>query len=210
MGAGLLATTSTTTTDVVYVAVIVACGVLGYFFAVLTCRSIGTTPWHLPAITWALLSALLFPWGLMLEMVARLTTRHAGPSANPPLGRPVGFGQARQNVGAFHPTHADTANPAGGPTPWPARVDMRPGPDGWQPAAPGTLDTADAPPLFGWYPDPDGVHQERYWDGRVWSDLVRDGGETSNAPLQPWQGLWTLPAPPDGLDAPVAPSSAGA
>ena len=103
MGAGLLATTSTTTTDVVYVAVIVACGVLGYFFAVLTRRSIGTTPWHLPAITWALLSALLFPWGLMLKMVARLTTRHAGPSANPPLGRPVGFGQARQNVGSVPP-----------------------------------------------------------------------------------------------------------
>jgi Protein of unknown function (DUF2510) len=28
----------------------------------------------------------------------------------------------------------------------------------------------------GWYPDPYGRHQFRYWDGRVWTDAVSDGG----------------------------------
>jgi putative membrane protein len=31
------------------------------------------------------------------------------------------------------------------------------------------------PPPAGWFPDPAGRHEIRYWDGRVWTDHVRDG-----------------------------------
>ena len=31
----------------------------------------------------------------------------------------------------------------------------------------------------GWYPDPSGRHQYRYWDGKGWSSQVSDGGRTA-------------------------------
>ena len=34
-------------------------------------------------------------------------------------------------------------------------------------------------PATGWYPDPRGVHELRYWDGAAWTDHVADGGATS-------------------------------
>lgn len=30
-------------------------------------------------------------------------------------------------------------------------------------------------PVAGWYPDPSGRHELRYWDGKGWTDHVRDG-----------------------------------
>lgn len=32
----------------------------------------------------------------------------------------------------------------------------------------------------GWYPDPSGHHDHRYWDGFSWSDTVADAGEVSS------------------------------
>lgn len=30
-------------------------------------------------------------------------------------------------------------------------------------------------PIAGWYPDPSGRHELRYWDGKGWTSHVRDG-----------------------------------
>lgn len=40
---------------------------------------------------------------------------------------------------------------------------------------------ADANPA-GWYADPNGAHQHRFWDGRMWTALVANNGVTSSAP----------------------------
>lgn len=56
------------------------------------------------------------------------------------------------------------------------------GPEGW---IPGSLygSSPQPPPLFGWYPDPTGRHEERYWDGRHWSDRVADNSVRGDDPL---------------------------
>ena len=35
----------------------------------------------------------------------------------------------------------------------------------------------------GWFDDPDGSHEHRYWDGTVWTDQVSNQGVTSTSPL---------------------------
>lgn len=42
-------------------------------------------------------------------------------------------------------------------------------------------DTSHVP--AGWYPDPLGGHQHRYWDGSTWSDSVADDGVVTSQPL---------------------------
>lgn len=37
----------------------------------------------------------------------------------------------------------------------------------------------------GWYPDPSGRHQHRYWDGSTWTAHVSTAGIASSSPLQP-------------------------
>ena len=34
-----------------------------------------------------------------------------------------------------------------------------------------------------WYPDPNGVHQHRYWDGSEWTSTVADEGRTAQDPI---------------------------
>lgn len=55
------------------------------------------------------------------------------------------------------------------------------GPADWQPAFPQAAVPA-PPPLFGWYPDPTGRHEQRYWDGRQWSNRVADDSVRSDDP----------------------------
>jgi hypothetical protein len=43
-------------------------------------------------------------------------------------------------------------------------------------------DPPQPPPLAGWYPDPGGRHELRYWDGKGWTALVRDGSEQGTDP----------------------------
>ena len=38
-------------------------------------------------------------------------------------------------------------------------------------------------PAAGWYPDPSGQFEQRYWDGSTWTDHVARGGEQLRAPL---------------------------
>lgn len=54
----------------------------------------------------------------------------------------------------------------------------------------------------GWYPDPTGRHQHRYWQGATWTELVSDAGCTSNDPpvvVPPLPGVPGAPVTsPDG------------
>jgi putative membrane protein len=61
-----------------------------------------------------------------------------------------------------------------------ARLGVRPAPA----AVPGA--TADGPPS-GWYPDPSGRHEHRYWHDGRWTELVSNGGRRSaeEVPTQP-------------------------
>jgi hypothetical protein len=40
----------------------------------------------------------------------------------------------------------------------------------------------DVPP--GWYPDPVGDHELRWWDGEAWTETVRTGDHQGTAPLR--------------------------
>jgi hypothetical protein len=53
----------------------------------------------------------------------------------------------------------------------------------------------------GWYSDPFGRHQHRYWDGAAWSASVSDGGITATDPA-------TVVPPPSSGPAPVAAAAA--
>jgi hypothetical protein len=45
------------------------------------------------------------------------------------------------------------------------------------------MDVVAYPP--GWYPDPSGVHELRYFDGQAWTDHVSDSGTASDDALPP-------------------------
>lgn len=62
-------------------------------------------------------------------------------------------------------------------------------------------------PAANWYPDPDGRHEFRYWDGATWTDNVSDGGQPSVDPLggPPAQPVGTVPP----VATPAAPRPAG-
>ncbi|MBI4936531.1 MAG: DUF2510 domain-containing protein [Actinobacteria bacterium] len=59
-------------------------------------------------------------------------------------------------------------------------------------------------PNPGWFPDPMGRHQFRYWDGGRWSDHVSDGGQTAIDPLSAPQS----PSPAADTSHPLPPPSA--
>ena len=40
-----------------------------------------------------------------------------------------------------------------------------------------------APNPSGWYPDPGGRHQYRFWNGKAWTDHVSDNGLIRSSPL---------------------------
>lgn len=56
-------------------------------------------------------------------------------------------------------------------------------------------------PPPGWYPDPGGQGEHRFWDGRAWSDSVATGGMVFHRPLPPLPHAGTL-APRPGGDEP--------
>src|SRR5262245_2926338 len=50
-------------------------------------------------------------------------------------------------------------------------------------------------PPAGWFPDPSGRHDHRYWDGHAWTDYVADHGVQSVAPVAQAAPVVTTPAP---------------
>ena len=145
---------------------------LGYRISVRHRAARGVTPWRLPSYAWALICLVFQFLGLALEILAELTTRSALPSGS------------QQAPGAV-PTYRFGAAPqtgAAAPGPGvPLEHDLVSIPSN-EPAPPPS-DAQGHPPLFGWYPDPLGHHELRYFDGRRWSDLVTDAGAVSEDPV---------------------------
>lgn len=54
---------------------------------------------------------------------------------------------------------------------------------GAQPASgPAAVQMPGAPPP-GWFPDPTGRNEQRYWDGRAWTDAVVSNGQPGTDPI---------------------------
>lgn len=121
----------------------------------------GVTPWHLPPGLWAFVFFCSWLVGLLLFTVACRTTRPLHPRGEHLSGEP----------------HAGQEPP---------RSDLEPGGSArrggrWGSPGPG----AGGPehlPYAGWYHDPGGRHELRYWDGRGWTDYVSDQGVRSEDP----------------------------
>jgi hypothetical protein len=60
----------------------------------------------------------------------------------------------------------------------------------------------DGMPVAGWYPDPNGVYQHRYWDGRGWTEHVSTNGVSGTAPVVPA----SVAAPVETAPAETAPA----
>ena len=78
--------------------------------------------------------------------------------------------------------------PAAGPGPWAypgAGGPAGPSPYGPQSMAPQPVAPAQPVenPPFGWYADPSGRHEKRYWDGTRWTEHVSDGEDRSTDPV---------------------------
>jgi len=177
------------------------CAIACYVVARRTQQVLGVPPWRIPPFVWALIGGFLSVFGLLIETAARFTTRAAVPPSPtdfrhlsaPPPQPPTGTGMwppPGAPWGSAPPPSPETAvtglaPPTDAPPgltpefPLPVQPGL-PGPDGWRPSP---LGQQGPPPLFGWYPDPTGRHEHRYWDGRMWSDKVSDGGERSEDPL---------------------------
>ena len=121
--------------------------------------------------------------------------RQGGPGWSPTPqqwpGQPSPWG-AQPWGGTPHP---GTPPPGGGPPAYPGQPPAGP-PGPWAypgPGAPGTetpygqpVPTAQTPvenPPFGWYEDPSGRHEKRYWDGTRWTEHVSDGEARSTDPV---------------------------
>jgi hypothetical protein len=64
-------------------------------------------------------------------------------------------------------------------------------------------------PPTGWYPDPGGVHEWRWWDGTRWADTVSDGGVATNDELDDFNAAAQLPpGPPSPAPVPQPPTRA--
>src|SRR6266545_8277776 len=49
----------------------------------------------------------------------------------------------------------------------------------------GSFGTAGYATPSGWFPDPTGRHEARFWDGAAWTDHIADGGVTGVDPPTP-------------------------
>jgi hypothetical protein len=299
--APILAAATTTLTSGEVWAIAAASGLVGYAFAVYSRRVTGSYPWRVPALIWGLLGVLVPVISLLLEAVARLTTRPVPPPAADPFGPSDYFSAsaAPGTPGASDPSSPGNAWPppdpqwqpppapapqwqpptaehqqpgapgpeidqAGVPNwqvgtpvgpaapPWPPPLGpeafppapgqgfpaappyagpgdpsstwqppeaqvyparTQPGlaaPEGWSQPLP-YVPAATPPPLFGWYPDPTGRHEERYWDGRLWSHRVSDNAVRSDDPLHLEATPGTTPdaATPPLIGPSVPPDQAG-
>ncbi|MHB1599294.1 MAG: DUF2510 domain-containing protein [Acidimicrobiales bacterium] len=131
----------------------------------------GVTPWRLPSAIWALICFFLQPFGIIVEILAQATTKSAYPSPSP--SPTVQAHAGTRPYGVF-----PVAPPAG--VAGPQLTETPPAPKG---PAPPASDVEGKPAMFGWYPDVMRRHTERYWDGRGWTDLVRDDGVSGSDPI---------------------------
>ncbi|MCU1492189.1 MAG: hypothetical protein JWM85_3594 [Acidimicrobiaceae bacterium] len=143
---------------------------------------VGTTPWHLPAWLWAVFFLVSPVIGLLAFLIARATTRPTTDALTQriPADWSAGtFGAGGSGGGAIHRSEGRRtederaerrAEQAELEEPVEAPVAGNPPPPG------------EHLPPYGWYPDPGGRHELRYWDGRGWTDYVSDQGVRSEDP----------------------------
>ncbi len=193
--------TSTTLVDGFVLGVVL--GSLGYFLSERYKRSHGVTPWKVPSGMWAVLLFLLSLIGVLMYVIACLTTRpKAGPTDWAGGPQPWGPGPRGAGPGPWGPGAPqgwDAPAPGGWQAP-PPGYGGAPPPGGWEaPPPPGTVfpgpGPADgaygsAPPPAppppaprSWLPDPSGRHELRYWDGTRFTEHVADAGKISTDPL---------------------------
>jgi len=146
----------------------------------------GTTPWRLPSWLWVVLVVVLFPWTLLLYLLAWSTSRRrsgmSGSWRSGP-GYPPGPG--------YGPGPGYPPGPGYGPGPGYPPEPGAPLPGGVQPEDPlapagPAVDRSGLPlpPNLspGWYVDPTERFFLRYWDGRQWTERVASGGVESTDP----------------------------
>jgi len=151
----------------------------------------GVTPWRFPSFLWAVICFAFGPFGLVVELLAELTTKPRLPSSlrriafrdassrDPHSAGGQGGGATRPGSGSPRPAVAmGPSMPA--PMVPRAIIDVEPMYTG--PALP--KDESGRTALFGWYADPLRRHELRYFDGRRWADFVADNGVRSSDPLE--------------------------
>jgi hypothetical protein len=134
-------------------------------------RRHGVTPWHMPSWVWGVIGFFsLALWGILILIAVNTTKKPGAPGQDqwpeqPPYpgtapGSPTSptYGAAPGITGAPGPTPSPTT----GPPPYPGAAPL---------------------PPPGWYPDPSGRHQSRYWEGTTWTEHVGDGTATSTDPV---------------------------
>jgi hypothetical protein len=147
-------------------------GLLAYVRTASFRRVAGQSPWGIHPIIWGVLSFFFSIIGLLVAMLACLTT---GPRpARPGSGPHDRFATAARDAPAAAASeHFGT--PAG-----PAALAALP--------APGASPPLPAGPPPGWHPDPADPSRLRLWTGDDWSDEVLVAGVVSRSPLPPFPG----------------------
>jgi hypothetical protein len=185
-----------------------AFGLLGYFLSERYRRVRGVTPWRMPSGVWAALMFLFSLIGVVVYLIACLTTRTrtgptgwAGGAQHWEPGPREFRGPPPEGWNAPVPGQWDHGAPQGWDAPAPGYRGAPP-PGGWEaPPPPGTafpglmaptvsgaapdpaLPVPPPPPPRSWLPDPAGRHELRYWDGTRFTEHVADAGKISVDPL---------------------------
>ncbi|MFZ2058820.1 MAG: DUF2510 domain-containing protein [Acidimicrobiales bacterium] len=153
-----------------------AFGLLGYYLSERYKRIRGVTPWRMPSGVWAALMFLFSLIGMVVYMIACLTTRtRTGPT---------GWAGGAQH---WEPGPREFRGPP--PQGWEAPPPPGTGfPGLMTPTVPGAVPAAalpvpPPPPPRSWLPDPAGRHELRYWDGTRFTEHVADAGKISVDPL---------------------------
>ncbi len=129
-------------------------GLIGYLLSENFRKMKGRTPWGMPSALWGFIWFLSLLLGLVLYLIARVTTNVDGG------GRP-GAGSYR-------------AGWPPGPTQPPAPTTQPPAPTQPYSSAPPVAAPTLSPPM--WHPDPSGRFDYRWWDGRAWTTRVARNG----------------------------------
>jgi hypothetical protein len=125
----------------------------------------------------AIVVALLY---FVLPRPRLLAVEREGPGRGPYPGEPYGGQPYGSQPYGSQPYGSQ---PYGGGYPYPGSAPPDPGTDPASSSAPRypAQERRDLP-MFGWYPDPSGRHEQRYWDGTRWTDQVSDEGRQSVDP----------------------------
>lgn len=145
-------------------------GLLAYMVSDRFGRSKGVTPWRVPSLAWAVIALVSFavlPVVLLVLPVACLTTPAAGGRQRPGGAR----GESRDADAMASEARRPGRRQEPGVAP---HLDREPAMASSGSTSPTMVPEVRDLPLFGWYRDPSGRHQLRYWDGRFWTEHVRD------------------------------------